>query len=106
VLAVYRGSATLQLGGSKSGAKVEVRSGDVIVIPAGVAHENLGASDDFGVVGAYPGGRRPDLLRGRPGDRPEADRNIASAPLPDSDPLYGADGPLRTVWRAGDNGEK
>ena len=44
--------------------------GDVIVIPAGVAHQNISASDDFGVVGAYPDGREWDLLRGRSGERP------------------------------------
>jgi len=32
---------------------------------------------DFSVVGAYPGGRQWDLLRGLPGERPQADRNIA-----------------------------
>ena len=106
VLAIYRGTATLQLGGSKSGATVKVRAGDVIVIPAGVAHQNLEASDDFGVVGAYPGGRRWDLLRGLPGERPKADRSIANVPLPDNDPLYGTDGPLRRIWNGSDSGTK
>ncbi|HXO96731.1 MAG TPA: hypothetical protein VN857_09120, partial [Chthoniobacterales bacterium] len=75
-----------------------VRAGDVIVIPAGVGHKNLGASDDFGVVGAYPGGRHWDLLTGKPGERPKADQNIAALPLPDNDPVYGPDGPLRKIW--------
>src|SRR5215467_16194160 len=51
VLGVYDGSATLRLGG-EHGQAVEVRSGDVILIPAGVAHQNTGASPDFSVVGA------------------------------------------------------
>src|SRR4029077_1562682 len=71
VLGVYSGAATLRLGGER-GNNVEVRAGDVIVIPAGVAHQNIGASDDFGVVGAYPDGREWDLLRGLPGERPKA----------------------------------
>ena len=54
VLGVYSGAATLRLGGGH-GKNVKVHAGDVIVIPAGVAHQNIGASDDFGVVGAYPG---------------------------------------------------
>jgi len=30
-----------------------------------------------------------DLLRGLPGERPKADRNIAALPIPDNDPIYG-----------------
>src|SRR5437764_15149088 len=53
VLGVYSGAATLRLGG-EHGKNIEVHAGDLIVIPAGVAHQNVGASNDFGVVGAYP----------------------------------------------------
>ena len=98
VLAVYRGTATLQLGGEK-GRKFDVKLGDVIVIPAGVGHKRVTSSADFGVVGAYPGGRQWDLLRGLPGERPQADRNIAAVPLPETDPIYGSDGPLTRLWR-------
>jgi uncharacterized protein YjlB len=98
VLGAYAGAATLRLGGQR-GKDVEVQAGDVVVIPAGVAHQNLGSSDDFGVVGAYPGGRKWDLLRGLPGERPRADHNIAALPIPDNDPIYGAQGPLRTIWK-------
>ncbi len=99
VLGVYRGSATLRLGGER-GRNVAMDAGDVIVIPAGVAHQNIGASDDFGVVGAYPGGRQWDLLRGLPGERPKADDNIAALPTPENDPIYGAEGPLRKIWKS------
>ena len=98
VLGVYSGTATLRLGG-EHGKKIEVRAGDVIVIPAGVAHQNIGASDDFGVVGTYPGGRKWDLLRGLAGERPKADENIAALPMPDNDPIYGEEGPLRRIWK-------
>ena len=99
VLGVYRGVATLRLGGER-GKNVEVHAGDVIVIPAGVAHQNIGASADFGVVGAYPGGREWDLLRGLPGERPKADNTIAAVPMPDNDPIYGVEGPLRRIWKS------
>jgi uncharacterized protein YjlB len=99
VLGVHDGTATLQVGG-EHGRNVELHAGDVIVIPAGVAHQNIGASDDFAVVGAYPDGREWDLLRGRPGERPKADQNIAALPIPDNDPIYGAEGPLRQIWQA------
>jgi uncharacterized protein YjlB len=98
VLGVYSGAANLRLGG-EHGKNVEVHAGDVIVIPAGVAHQNIGASEDFGVVGAYPEGRDWDLLRGLPGERPKADRNIAALPTPDCDPIYGAKGQLGQIWK-------
>jgi uncharacterized protein YjlB len=97
VLGIYRGSATVRLGG-EHGQDFFVEAGDVIVIPAGVGHKNLGASEHFGVVGAYPSGRRWDVLRGRPGERPQADQNIAVIPTPTEDPLYGSDGPLKKIW--------
>jgi len=99
VLGIYRGSATLHVGGER-GTTVEVHAGDLVVIPAGVAHQNIRASEDFAVVGAYPDGRDWDLLRGRPGERPKADRTIAALPIPDNDPIYGAEGPLRRIWKA------
>jgi uncharacterized protein YjlB len=91
--------STTRLGG-EYGNTVEVHAGDVIVIPARVAHQNIGASADFAVVGAYPDGREWDLLRSRPGERPKADRTIAALPIPDYDPIYGAEGPLREVWES------
>src|SRR5215470_1003566 len=78
VLGVYSGAAKLRLGG-EDGQNVDVQAGDVIVIPAGVAHQNLGASDDFGVAGAYPDGRDWDLLRGLAGERPRAEKNCRVA---------------------------
>lgn len=97
LLGVFCGAATLRLGGDQ-GTNVEVHSGDVIVIPAGIVHQKVKASEDFAVVGAYPDGRNWDLLRGLPGERPGADHNIAALPIPDNDPIYGAKGPLRQIW--------
>jgi len=99
VLGAYGGAATLRLGG-EHGKNVEVHGGDVIVIPAGVAHQNIGASADFAVVGAYPDGREWDLLRGLPGERPKVNRNIAALPIPDNDPIYGPEGPLPQIWKS------
>lgn len=96
VLGIYSGKALLYLGGEQ-GEKVEVHAGDVIVIPAGVGHKNLG-SENLGVVGAYPSGRSWDLLRGEPGDRPQADENIAAVPFPENDPLLGEKDGLKVLW--------
>lgn len=97
-LGVYRGSARIRLGHTTGGV-FEVKAGDVIVIPAGVGHQNLGASDDFHVVGGYPPGQSADQMRGRPGERPAADERIARVPLPDTDPVHGEGGPLIRLWR-------
>lgn len=97
VLGIYAGSAMLHLGG-ESGEKVRVQAGDILVIPAGVGHKNLGASGDFGVVGAYPEGRSWDLLKGVAGERPAADKNIAALPIPASDPLLGKNQGLTKIW--------
>ena len=96
VLGVYSGNALVHLGGEE-GEKVKVEAGDVIIIPAGVGHKNLG-SKGLGVVGAYPDGRSWDLNRGRPGERPKADQNIAALPIPEADPLLGSDDGLTKIW--------
>ena len=97
VLGVYAGRALLHLGGEQ-GKKVEVKAGDIIIIPAGVGHKNLESSADFAVVGAYPNGSDYDLKTGKQGERPEADRNIAQVPIPDADPLLGAEEGLQEIW--------
>lgn len=99
-LGVARGSARLMLGGPE-GREFDVEPGDVIVIPAGVAHRRLDSSGDFLVVGCYPPGQNWDLLRGEAGDRPHADHNIARVSVPLTDPVGGAGGPLLTHWRVG-----
>jgi uncharacterized protein YjlB len=97
VLGVYRGHALIRLGHTV-GISAHVEAGDVIVIPAGVGHQNLGASPDFHVVGGYPVGQQADLLRGNPGERPAADERIAAVLLPKADPVCGRSGPLVKLW--------
>ena len=96
VLGIYSGKALLHLGGEQ-GEKIEVRAGDVLVIPAGVGHKNL-ESTDLGVVGAYPDGRDWDVNRGEEGERPAADKTIAALPVPATDPLQGEEG-LPKIWQ-------
>ncbi len=96
-LGVYSGNARVQLGGPK-GPEFEIQQGDVIVIPAGVAHKNLGSSIDFRVVGAYPAGQRPDMNTGKASERPQADRNIARVGMPKLDPVFSDTGPLIRLW--------
>lgn len=97
VLGIYSGEALVLLGGDK-GEKVQAKAGDIIIIPAGVGHKNLGDSGDLGVVGAYPNGMPVDIIRCQPGDRPKTDQNIAKVPLPDTDPFLGQQG-LLAKWK-------
>jgi uncharacterized protein YjlB len=97
VLGVYSGEAVVCLGGEK-GVSYKVGAGDFVVIPAGVAHKCLTASDNFRVVGAYPPGQKYDTCYGKQDERPQADRNIALVPIPETDPVYGTDGPLKLLW--------
>lgn len=93
-----RGQANVQFGG-RQGVTLHVQPDDVVLIPAGVGHENLGASADLLVVGAYPSGEPVDLCRGKAEERPQVLANIAQAPLPATDPIWGDTGPLFTHWR-------
>lgn len=97
VLGVYEGHALLQLGGEQ-GEKVKVTAGDILVIPAGVGHKNI-EDENLQVVGAYPEGRKYDMNYGKENERPAADQNIASVPVPKTDPLLGKSKGLTTVWQ-------
>jgi len=101
VLGIARGHAVAQLGGAR-GRTIDVKAGDVIVLPAGTGHRRSSASADLLVVGAYPAGGYFDQRR--PGEivHDEAVRKIAGvAPAP-KDPVYGERGPLLAAWGAGE----
>jgi uncharacterized protein YjlB len=96
-LGVARGHARVRFGGT-AGEELEIAAGDVAVLPAGTGHQRLSASSDFLVVGAYPPAGTYDLCRATPSDRARARATIPHVPLPPTDPLYGADGPLIALW--------
>jgi len=98
VLGFCKGETLLMLGG-ENGITLFVEEGDVLVIPAGVAHMNLGKEDDVICVGGYPDGRDYDMNYGKPAERPKADNNIAATPLPVTDPVFGKNGPLFRLWK-------
>ncbi len=99
VLGIYAGKATVQLGGPE-GITVELTAGDVVVIPAGVAHKRLDSDSKFACVGAYPPGQEWDMNYGKAGERPETDKNIAKVELPPTDPVSGKQGKLIETWKA------
>jgi uncharacterized protein YjlB len=100
VLGVYSGHVAVRLGGP-DGVLLTLTAGDVVVIPAGLAHKNESESADFHVVGAYPAGTSPDMQYGKPGERPASDERIARLPLPSADPMLGERRGLCELWRAG-----
>lgn len=97
-LAVARGRARVRFGGSQ-GREIDLVQGDVAVLPAGTGHQCLWASPDLVVIGAYPGSGRYDLCRGSKAEREKAIESIPLVPLPETDPLFGTDGPLMRLWR-------
>jgi uncharacterized protein YjlB len=97
VLGIARGQAAVRFGG-EGGETIEVKEGDMVVIPAGVSHCREQGSEDLLVVGAYPGGAEHDIQKELPvANRPPAD-DLDKVPLPDADPVYGAEGPLLRYW--------
>jgi uncharacterized protein YjlB len=97
VLGIARGTADVILGGPQ-GSRLGLAAGDVVVLPAGTGHCNVGSSADLLVVGAYPNGMSWDLRRADPSERDEVLANISKVPLPDQDPVGGPDGPLVELW--------
>jgi uncharacterized protein YjlB len=97
VLGISSGQCKVQLGGP-NGIILDVEKGDVVILPAGIAHKNLGCSKDFECIGGYPGGIEQDMRYGKPEDRPETDENIKNVPIAEIDPVYGYDGALLTFW--------
>jgi uncharacterized protein YjlB len=102
VLCVYSGSARLCFGGEENPGRVEpvVQAGDVVVVPAGMAHRLLEDTSTggsrFEMVGAYPKGYNWDMCYGRDGEERQVD-GIGSVPWLDRDPIYGDQGPVFDV---------
>ncbi|MFD2144510.1 cupin domain-containing protein [Mucilaginibacter antarcticus] len=96
-MGVYKGSTTVMLGG-EGGVEVTLEKGDVLIIPAGVAHKNMGSEHDISCVGAYPLGQDYDMMYGKPEEREQAADNLIKTPIPDTDPVRGGDG-LPDIWK-------
>jgi uncharacterized protein YjlB len=99
-LAIARGRAKVRFGG-EAGEVLDLATGDVAVLPAGTGHQCLWAAPELVVIGAYPRSGKYDLCRGSKAEHARALKTIPLVPLPDSDPVFGKDGPLAGLWRHG-----
>ena len=97
-LGVCAGEALVQFGGEQGIAR-RLQPGDAVLIPAGVGHKCLQASEDFAVIGAYPDGQSWDMCYGKPEERDRALQSIVRVPFPKLDPIYGSSGPVFDRWR-------
>lgn len=98
VLSVYKGWAEVQLGGN--GQKIyRIEKGDVVVLPAGVAHKKINSGDGFMVIGAYPDGQQWDMNYGKKDEFKSASINISKVKIPSKDPLFGTEGTIFTYWK-------
>jgi uncharacterized protein YjlB len=96
VLGIARGQGMVRFGGNK-GKTVQLKAGDVAILPAGTGHQRLTASSDFLVVGAYPpSGTYDECTKSE--DHERALKTIPKVGRPRKDPVYGSKGPLLSVW--------
>jgi len=100
VLGIARGHARVRFGGDQ-GKVLDVAAGDVAVLPAGTGHQRLSVSPDLLVIGAYPPDGHYDLCRGSAAEHDRALAAIPRVPIPETDPLFGPNGPLTKLWRSG-----
>jgi uncharacterized protein YjlB len=99
VLGVARGSARVRFGGDH-GEVLEIKAGDVAILPAGTGHQCIKASDDFCVIGAYPPGSKMEITRATPENRAKALKTIPKVARPPADPVTGRHGALMRLWRS------
>ncbi|KAL4994689.1 hypothetical protein BDV10DRAFT_203599 [Aspergillus recurvatus] len=103
---IFQGSSTLLLGAaggdgvSDIGLRIDVHSGDVIVLPAGTGHGSVNATDDYRYIGVYPDGcpRWRNEFGSTRIDSTSFSGEIAAVDFPEEDPVYGRDGPLMQLW--------
>jgi uncharacterized protein YjlB len=97
VLGIARGHARVQFGGGH-GKIIDLRPGDVAILPAGTGHQRVSGSRDLLVVGAYPPDGKYDECPASRREHAHALNSIPAVPLPAKDPVYGTNGPLLDLW--------
>jgi len=95
VLVIASGKARCCFGGEENPGRLEpmLEAGDVVIVPAGVAHRLLEEFEGFLMVGSYPVGKEWDMCYGRE-DEKEKVKSIKDLAWFERDPIYGDTGPL------------
>lgn len=98
VLGLGKGHVSLKIGGVH-GKIVDLKPGDVIIIPAGVGHYSVSEHHDYQFVGGYPNGHAWDLKTGlEQNERSHILKSISAVELPKTDPIFGNEGLLFKKW--------
>jgi len=100
VLAIAQGSATCLFGGDDAsvGTKVDVAQGDVVIVPAGIAHrlwrDHERENKPLLMVGAYPvfSGGHWDMHYGNASELKGVEAKIKEVAWFERDPIYGDEG--------------
>ncbi len=92
-------AAQLYASAAKAAGRSNVAAGDVVILPAGTGHQLLSQSQELVVIGAYPPNGTYDLCRGSKLERKKALDSIPKVPMPSTDPVFGPQGPLITLWQ-------
>jgi uncharacterized protein YjlB len=97
VLGIARGKGMVRFGGN-NGRTLQLKAGDVAILPAGTGHQCLSESADFLVVGAYPpSGTYDECTKSE--EHARALKTIPKVGRPRKDPIYGSKGPLLSAWK-------
>lgn len=98
VLCIVSGSAKCCFGHEDNPDKIEPKlfAGDIVVVPAGVAHRLLEDYGGFQMVGSYPTGCVWDMCYGKAGEE-EKVKKISKLNWFNKDPVYGERGPSLDV---------
>lgn len=99
VLCIASGEAKLCFGHEDNPDRVTevLKEGDVVVVPAGVAHRLLEEiKSPFEMVGSYPKGMNWDMCYGKEGEEGKI-KNIEKLNWFAKDPVYGEQGPACSV---------
>ncbi|GME45579.1 hypothetical protein GTA08_BOTSDO04745 [Neofusicoccum parvum] len=103
---IFQGSSELVLGegglDEGGGVRFTVGAGDVVVVPAGVAHASISSGGGYKYIGVYPRGSpkwRNEWGKREVGEGDPLFDEIKAVPVPECDPVWGRNGPLLKIWK-------